>query len=286
MPPLFRSTRPGATPGTPPRRRPRPPSGFSRKYAPACAARRPAISLIGASRGSRPSAVSTVSYATAVTPLSASARVKGSSAATCRYVKSTSPSRSWGYSCAMGSFTLSKSSDSLQTSSVDTTCAPTRSYAASGKALPTPAPVSMETSWPRLVSSRAPAGVSATRYSSVLISFATPIFTAGEPYTGALTGTVSAQPRHTGADTIAVGGGFGVPHGARSSDLAAAQVEQQPRQGLAVFDLAEPRGDLGDGNTHELDRLVVFQVPLARHDAFGEEQVHQPAAEAGRRPER
>ena len=41
-------------PGTPPSRRPRPPSGFSRKYAPACAASRPAISLIGASSGSAP----------------------------------------------------------------------------------------------------------------------------------------------------------------------------------------------------------------------------------------
>ena len=90
-------------------------------------------------------------------------------------------------------------------------CAPTRSYAASGNALPTPAPVSTTTSWPRLTSSRAPAGVSATRYSSVLISFATPIFTAGEPYTGARVGTISAQTRDTPADTIAVGGGFGVP---------------------------------------------------------------------------
>ena len=33
---------------------PRPPSGFSRKYAPAWAASRPAISLIGASSGSAP----------------------------------------------------------------------------------------------------------------------------------------------------------------------------------------------------------------------------------------
>ena len=48
------TTWPGATPGTPPSRRPRPPSGFSRKYAPACAASRPAISLIGASSGSAP----------------------------------------------------------------------------------------------------------------------------------------------------------------------------------------------------------------------------------------
>src|SRR5690349_1843168 len=56
--------------------------------------------------------------------------------------------------------------------------APTRSYAASANALPTPAPVSTVTSWPRWISSSAPAGVSATRYSSGLISLATPILTA------------------------------------------------------------------------------------------------------------
>ena len=110
MPPPSTSTRPGATPGTPPSSSPRPPSGFSRKYAPACAASRPAISLIGASSGSRRSSVSTVSYATAVMPLSTSARVSGSSAAMWRYVKSTSPSRRRGYSAAIGSFTLSSSS--------------------------------------------------------------------------------------------------------------------------------------------------------------------------------
>src|SRR5580765_5347248 len=43
-------------------------------------------------------------------------------------------------------------------------------------ALPSPAPVSITTSWPRWTSSRASALVSATRYSSCLISLATPIF--------------------------------------------------------------------------------------------------------------
>src|SRR3954463_5849481 len=157
----------------------------------------------------------------------------------CRDVKSTSPSRRRGYPSAIGSFTLSRSSESLQTSSAETTCAPTRTYAASGNALPMPAPVSIATSWPRLISSRAPAGVSATRYSSVLISFATPIFTAGELYTGAKADTISAQPRQTVADTIAVGGGFGVPREAGPSEPAAAQVEQQPSKRLRVFDVAE-----------------------------------------------
>ena len=50
-----------ATPGTPPRRIPRPPSGFSSMKAPACVAILPATSLIGASSGSRPRASVTVS---------------------------------------------------------------------------------------------------------------------------------------------------------------------------------------------------------------------------------
>ena len=48
----------------------------------------------------------------------------------------------------------------------------------SGIALPTPAPDWMNTSWPCSTSSRTPAGVSATRYSSVLISVGTPTFIA------------------------------------------------------------------------------------------------------------
>ena len=47
---------------------PRPPTGFSSASAPICGARRPATSLIGASSGSRPSSVSTVSYAMQIAP--------------------------------------------------------------------------------------------------------------------------------------------------------------------------------------------------------------------------
>src|SRR3954471_22906714 len=181
-PPPITPTRPGATPGTPPSKRPRPPSGFSRKYAPACAASRPAISLIGASSGSARLSVSTVSYATPVIPLSSNARVSGSSAAMCKYVKSTSPSRSRAYSAAIGSFTLSNSSESAHKSSTETMRAPTASYAESGNELPSPAVDSTTTSCPRCTSSRAPAGVSATRYSSGLISLATPILTTAGRY--------------------------------------------------------------------------------------------------------
>src|SRR3954452_1637421 len=176
------TTRPGATPGTPPSRSPRPPSGFSRKYAPACAASRPAISLIGASHGSAPVRVPAGSYAPAAMPLSTSARVSGSSAAMWRYVKSTSPSRNRPYSCSIGSLTFSSRSDSALTSSTPAMRAPDASYASSANALPTPAPVSIVTSCPRCTSSRAPAGVSATRYSSGLISLATPILTTGGRY--------------------------------------------------------------------------------------------------------
>ena len=56
-PPPMIITVAAATPGTPPSRMPRPPSGFSSMKAPACVAILPAISLIGASSGSRPSRV-------------------------------------------------------------------------------------------------------------------------------------------------------------------------------------------------------------------------------------
>jgi len=46
--------------------------------------------------------------------------VSGSSAAMWRYVKSTSPSRSRGYSAAIGSFTFSSISACDQTSSTET----------------------------------------------------------------------------------------------------------------------------------------------------------------------
>src|ERR1039458_8331702 len=51
MPPPRMTTLPGATPGTPPSRMPRPPAGRSRYCAPTCTLMRPATSLIGVSRG-------------------------------------------------------------------------------------------------------------------------------------------------------------------------------------------------------------------------------------------
>ncbi len=60
-PPPMIITVAAATPGTPPSSTPRPPSGRSRKNAPAWVAIFPATSLIGASSGSRPSSSTTVS---------------------------------------------------------------------------------------------------------------------------------------------------------------------------------------------------------------------------------
>src|SRR5918995_5796883 len=54
--------------------------------------------------------------------------------------------------------------------------APWAVYSMSGIVEPTPAPAWRITSWPCSTSSRAPAGVSDTRYSSVLISVGTPTF--------------------------------------------------------------------------------------------------------------
>ncbi|CAB4930754.1 unannotated protein [freshwater metagenome] len=48
------TTRPGATPGTPPSKTPRPPLGFCSAVAPTCVASRPATSLIGARSGRDP----------------------------------------------------------------------------------------------------------------------------------------------------------------------------------------------------------------------------------------
>src|SRR6478672_11190731 len=129
-------------------------------------------------------------------PLSASARVSGSSAAMWRYVKSTSPSRSREYSGSIGSLNLSTRSASPQASSTETILAPARSYCSSGNAPPSPALVSTRTSCPRWISSRAPAGVRATRYSSVLISLGTPIRKARRHY---LAGP-GRRSRHLGAD--------------------------------------------------------------------------------------
>src|SRR3954468_3711987 len=184
-------------------------------------------------------------------PLSISARVSGSSAAMWRYVKSTSPSRRRPYSGAIGSLTLSSMSACSQTSSTPAIRAPTAVYWSSWNALPSPAPVSTSTSWPRRTSSRAPAGVSATRYSSVLISRTTPIF-------------ISLSCRLGGVE---------------------AQKEQERRERRRVLELAEPLRDLLDRPAHELDLLVLLRRCVAVLDVLREEDLGVFGADPGRREE-
>src|SRR5262245_2229897 len=82
-------------------------------------------------------------------------------------------------SSGCGSFTPSTISDASKTALASgRIVAPWASYSLSGIVLPSPAPDCTSTSCPRSVSSRTPAGVSDTRYSSVLISVGTPTFIA------------------------------------------------------------------------------------------------------------
>src|SRR5438094_2785247 len=145
-----------------------------------------------------------------------------------RYVKRTRPSCSRPYSERMGSFTLSSSSASAHTSSTEPIRAPADSYAASENALPSPAPVSTMTSCPRCPSSRAPAGVSATRYSSVLISLATPIFKAASPYL------------------------------VRVARLEFVEIQEQPGQCLRILDFAHLHCDLVFGPADDLELFVAL----------------------------
>src|SRR5918994_859018 len=163
-------------------------------------------------------------------PLSTSARVSGSSAAMWRNVNSTRPSRSRAYSGSIGSFTFSSSSASPHTSSSDASSAPAAVYASSGNELPTPAPVSIATSCPRCTSSRAPAGVSATRYSSDLISLATPIFTGGRTFPRQVldvAALLGAEPRRTSGRGVLMSP-VGSPR--RREDRVDAVVGEQPLQ--------------------------------------------------------
>ena len=104
---------------------PRPPCDFSSVHAPICVASRPATSLIGASSGRRPLSSSTVSYATAATPLvdeRARERLVGREVQVREEDEiGPQPARTRR---AIGSFTLSSRSAASQTSSTDTIRAP------------------------------------------------------------------------------------------------------------------------------------------------------------------
>src|SRR3954447_6402844 len=114
-----------------------------------------------------------------------------------------------------------------------------------------PASCSTATSCPRLRSSSAPAGVSATRYSSDLISLATPIF----------------MPR-------------------ASLQVAVARQKQQSDDGLRVFtDLDQP-GDVGLRHPDDLQLLVLGGARLAGFEGRRQEQMDALVGEAGRGVER
>src|SRR5207244_11009745 len=97
--------------------------------------------------------------------------------------------------------------------------------------------------------------VSARRYSSLLISLATPIFTAASPYL------------------------------LRVARLGSVEIQEQLGQCLGIFDLAHLRCDLVPGPTDELELFGALRTGLAALEALGEEEVHSLAAEAGSRVE-
>src|SRR5829696_8162326 len=71
---------------------------------------------------------------------------------------------------------------------------------------PSPAPACTYTSWPWSVSSRTPDGVSATRYSSVLISAGTPTFIGPLSVVVGLADDLAAAQREPELDAVARGG--------------------------------------------------------------------------------
>src|SRR3989440_1114810 len=215
-----------------------------------------------------------------------------------RYVKSTSPSRSRAYSGSIGSLTLSRRSASSQASSTETIRAPARSYCSSGNALPSPAVVSTRTSCPRWTSSRAPAGVNATRYSSVLISFGTPIRTAREPYIfdrRVPTNVAESSQTRASVPGIVDLSGWRVLSppkggGGRSAWLKSSrpffEIQQQARDRFSIFEFAEPTLELVHVPAHDLDVLIAFGMRVPALDDLRQENVHALVAEAGCRIER
>src|SRR3954469_13730410 len=111
--------------------------------------------------------------------------------------------------------------------------------------MPTPAPSSIATSWPRLISSGAPAGVNATRYSSCLISFATPIR---------------------------------MPRGSLQMPLA--HEKEQPDNRFRVLALLDQRRHRRERHAHELELLALLRAGLAPLEPRCEEQVEGLVGEA------
>src|SRR3954470_16528535 len=108
---------------------------------------------------------------------------------------------------------------------------------------PSPAPDCTCTLWPRSVSSRTPDGVSATRYSSALISDGTPTFTGCSQSSRWWWGGRSPAPASTAtaaaAATTAVGVPFGVPLGVPHDGLAR-QLQRSRKVGVGVPQRPDP----------------------------------------------
>src|SRR5215217_511631 len=267
MPPPRTTTLAGSTPEAPPINTPLPPYTRSRYVAPTCGAIRPAISLIGASSGSRPSSSSTVSYATAATFRCTRNSVSPLSAARCRYVKSSCPSRKRSYSCGCGSLTLTIMSAASNTASAsDRIFAPALSKSSSGSAEPTPAPASTTTSCPARVSSRTPSGVCATRYSLSLTSFGIPTITV------VLLGAPAPAPATQAYPTPPALRRRSVRAGDRASPARSTRLGDERRERrLRVADAtgARPRGEPVEGLAEDLDPVLGLAVRLAldlRHE--------------------
>ncbi len=176
FPDPMTTARPEATPPIPPSSFPRPAPGFFSRWAPTSAAIRPAICDIGARQGNNPLGNRISSGAIPVAFASTIALASDRSAAICRYPNTAQPSCSSGYSAATGSFTFTSSSTFPHTASAPSTIeAPARSYEASLNELPSPAPRSISTSWPRCRSVATASGVRPTRSSPSFRSATVPI---------------------------------------------------------------------------------------------------------------
>ena len=119
--------------------------------------------------------------------------------------------------------------------------APTASYAASAKALPTPAPLSIEHVVPALDQLARPGR---RQRDAVLVGL--DLFCDADLHRARTlpprrkSDTHSTQRRHRAAVTIAAGGGLGVPR-ERRVKVTAAQVEQHGGEGFGVLELAQAR---------------------------------------------
>src|SRR4051794_40791731 len=181
-------------------------------------------------------------------------------------------------STACGSLTLTIMSDCAKTAAASGRIeAPWEMYSASEIAEPSPAPAWTTTSWPCSTSSRTPEGVSATRYSSVLISVGTPTFiwsfrrwswsyeltsAQGEPEVDAIAGRVQRPARELlhAADAVAerVAMAVELPRGALPLAVALDERLERAHQlaavgALAVLDRREDRV------AEQPQRLVVLE---------------------------